>query len=113
MKPYLLIRNAGLAPLESFTILGLSTARGEAEKIGQFGSGSKHGILALMRAGITPRIFIGQDELVFSTHPAKMGEKEYQEVRYTFQGEQHKTGMCLEFGALDWDSPSMALREFI
>lgn len=113
MKPFLLIRNSGLAPIESFTILGLSTARGEAEKIGQFGSGSKHGILALMRAGITPIIFIGTDQLIFSTHPAKMNDKDYQEVRYTFRGEEHKTGMCLEFGALDWDSPAMALREFI
>lgn len=113
MKPYLLIRNTGLAPIESFTILGLSTARGEQDKIGQFGSGSKHGILALMRAGIYPRIFIGGDELIFTTHTAKMGEKDYQEVRYTFRGETHKTGMCLDFGALDWDSPTMALREFI
>lgn len=110
---HLLIRNSGLAPIEAFTILGLSTARGEVDKIGQFGSGSKHGILALMRAGITPRIFIGCDELVFSTHPAKMGNKDYQEVRYTFKGEQHKTGMCLDFGALDWSAVTMALREFI
>lgn len=112
-RQYILVRNKGLAPIESFTILGLSTARGEADKIGQFGSGSKHGILTLIRAGITPRIFIGNDEIVFSTHPARMLEKDYLEVRYTFRGEQHKTGMCLEFGALDWDTPGMALREFI
>lgn len=110
---YLMIRNSGLAPIEAFTILGLSTARGEADKIGQFGSGSKHGILTLMRAGLNPRIFIGNDELVFSTHPATMGGKDYKEVRYTFQGEQHKTGMCLDFGALDWDTITMSLREFI
>lgn len=113
MNQFLLIRNSGLAPIEAFTILGLSTARGEADKIGQFGSGSKHGILTLMRHGLTPRIFIGNDELVFSTHSAKMGDKDYEEVRYTFLGEQHKTGMCLDFGALDWDAVTMALREFI
>lgn len=110
---YLMIRNNGLAPIEAFTILGLSTARGEADKIGQFGSGSKHGILTLMRHGLNPRIFIGEDELVFSSHPASMSGKEYLEVRYTFQGEQHKTGMCLDFGALDWDTITMSLREFI
>ena len=110
---YLLIRNKGVAPIEAFTILGLSTARGEADKIGQFGSGSKHGILTLMRHGLTPRIFIGEDELVFSSHPATMADKEYLEVRYTFQGETHKTGMCLDFGALDWDTVTMSLREFI
>lgn len=109
----LLIRNRGLAPIEAFTILGLSTARGEADKIGQFGSGSKHGILTLMRAGLQAHIFIGMDELEFSTHPARMGDKDYLEVRYTFRGEQHKTGMCLDFGALDWDTVKMALREFI
>lgn len=110
---YLLIRNAGLAHVEAFTILGLSTARGEGDKIGQFGSGSKHGILTLMRHNLTPRIFIGEDEIVFSAHAAKMGEKDYTEVRYTFQGEQHKTGMCLDFGALDWDTVKMSIREFI
>lgn len=110
---YLMIRNNGLAPIEAFTILGLSTARGEDDKIGQFGSGSKHGILTLMRNNVDFRIFIGVDELVFSTHPASMAGKDYLEVRYTFQGEQHKTGMCLDFGALDWDTISMSLREFI
>jgi hypothetical protein len=110
---YLMIRNNGLAPIEAFTILGLSTARGEDDKIGQFGSGSKHGILTLMRNNVGFKIFIGEDELVFSTHPASMAGKEYLEVRYTFQGEQHKTGMCLDFGALDWDTVTMSLREFI
>jgi hypothetical protein len=110
---YLMIRNSGLAPIEAFTILGLSTAQGEADKIGQFGSGSKHGILTLMRSNVPFRIFIGEDELVFSTHPATMAGKDYLEVRYSFQGQSHKTGMCLDFGALDWDTVSMSLREFI
>lgn len=113
MNDWLLIRNSGLAPLESFTILGLSTARGEGDKIGQFGSGSKHGILALLRADIHPRIFIGESELIFSLHDATIPGKDYKEVRYSINGETHKTGMCLEFGALDWDSPTMAIREFI
>lgn len=110
---YLLIRNKGLAPIQAFTILGLSTARGEAEKIGQFGSGSKHGILTLMRAGIAFSIFIGNDELKFYTVEAEMDGHAYKEVRFRWQGEDHKTGMCLEFGALDWDNVRMSLREFI
>lgn len=110
---YLLIRNKGLAPIQAFTILGLSTARGEADKIGQFGSGSKHGILALMRAGIAFSIFIGRDELKFFTVEAQMDGHAYKEVRYRWMGEDHKTGMCLEFGALDWDNVRMSLREFI
>lgn len=110
---HILIRNRGLAPVEAFTILGLSTARGTADKIGQFGSGSKHGILTLMRAGIGFSIWIGADRLEFFACDAQMGDKPYREVRYRFRGEEHKTGMCLEFGALDWDNVWMALREFI
>lgn len=108
----LMIRNRGLAPVESFTILGLSTARG-SDKIGQFGSGTKHGILTLLRHEIGLRIFIGEKELAFTTHPARISGKDYLEVRYTFEGQEHKTGMCLDFGSLDWDTPGMAVREFI
>jgi hypothetical protein len=110
---YLLIRNKGLAPIQAFTILGLSTARGETEKIGQFGSGSKHGILTLMRAAVPFSIFIGEDQLEFFTAEAQMGGKPYKEVRYSWQKEAHKTGMCLEFGALDWSDVWMSVREFI
>ena len=41
---FLMIANNGVAPVQSFTVLGVSTARGNSDKIGQFGSGAKHGL---------------------------------------------------------------------
>lgn len=81
--------------------------------IGQFGSGSKHGILTLLRLKIPFRVFVGQDELKFVLNGGKMLDKEYEEVRFVFKGEEHRTGTCLDFGALDWTKSDMALREFI
>lgn len=110
---YLMIMNTGVAPVEAFTVLGVSTARGDASKIGQFGSGSKHGVNILLRNKINPTIFLGCEELKFHCKPSMMGEKNYNHVYYDFRGQSVPTGFALEFGAMDWDSVSMALREFI
>ena len=110
---FLMIENHGVAPVQSFTVMGLSTARGKAEKIGQFGSGSKHGILTCMRQNIVPTIYLGENELKFATTTDKMGEKEYQHLIYEFRGEIKELPIALEFGALDWDGLDMGLREFV
>ena len=43
---FLCIQNPGVAPVEGFTLLGVSTTRdcGVEGTIGQFGSGNKHAI---------------------------------------------------------------------
>lgn len=110
---YLMIMNTGVAPVEAFTVLGVSTARGDAGKIGQFGSGSKHGVNILLRNNVNPTIFLGCEELKFHCMPSTMGSKSYSRVCYEFRGQTVPTGFSLEFGAMDWDSVSMALREFI
>lgn len=110
---FLMIQNVGIAAVEAFTVLGLSTARGDAGKIGQFGTGSKHSVNLLLRNNLAPIIYLGNEQLTFGTQPAKMGDKEYSRVYYNFRGEQHPTAFALEFGELDWDSVEMALREFV
>lgn len=110
---YLMIQNAGVAAVEAFTLLGLSTARGDASSIGQFGSGAKHSILLLMRNNLTPIIYLGYDELEFYTKPGNMHGKDFNRLCYQFKGEKEQTGMVLEFGEMDWNDVGMALREFI
>jgi hypothetical protein len=110
---FLCIENKGVAAVEAFTILGLSTARGNADKIGQFGSGNKHGILTLMRAGINPGIFLGKDKLEFATEKGNMGGKAFDRLIYSHKGNVERLSMVMEFGAIDWDSTAMALREFV
>jgi hypothetical protein len=110
---YLMIKNVGIAAVQAFTVLGLSTARGDASKIGQFGSGSKHSVNLLLRNQMGPTIYLGNDKLTFHTKTDSMHGKEFKLVYYNFKGQEHSTGFALEFGEMDWDSIGMALREFI
>jgi len=113
MSMFLMIQNAGVAPIESFTMLGLSTARDKSDKIGQFGSGAKHGILQCLRAGMTPIIYLGKDNLEFCTEDSKMGNTPYKRVCYLWQGVFERLSVSLDFGGVDWNDFSMGLREFV
>lgn len=110
---FLCIENDGIANISGLTVLGLSSARGKADKIGQFGSGFLHGILTCARQNIMPTIFLGNDRLKFATTSDKMGEKEFQQLLYEFKGEIKELPIALEFGALDWNGLDMGLREFV
>lgn len=113
MSKYLRIKNVGVAPLQSFTIMGLSTARGDAKKIGQFGSGNKHGVMTCIRHNISPRIFLDKQELEFFTEEKEMNGTKYQQLGYMFDGKREMLSYCLAHGAMDWDNIPMALREFV
>jgi len=110
-----MIENSGVCPPEGFTMLGVSSKRGDCDAIGQFGSGNKHGINILLRGGIQFRIFCGVNELEFETKPAKMGNHIYNEVWYRFGGgRKNKLSWALEYGSLDWgEEIPMAMREFV
>lgn len=111
---FLKIENAGVAPVESFTVLGVSTARGNREKIGQFGTGAKHAINILLRDGINPVICCGSDKLEFFTKPERMGaDRVFNRVYAKVKAKTLQMGWSDEFGELDWTSTDMALREFI
>lgn len=105
---YILIENEGVCPVESFTLLGASTKRG-SDAIGQFGSGTKHGIITLLRMGIEFRIFLGEHELSVTTQVRKLKDKVYNEVVIDGQ----PLGWTTDFGGLDWTDETMAVREFI
>jgi hypothetical protein len=66
---YLLVQNPGVAPVEGYTLLGVSTTRncGVAGTIGQFGSGAKHAINTLLRVGLKLLIYCGKTRLEFAT----------------------------------------------
>jgi len=120
---YLMIQNKGVAPVEAFTMLGDSGTRdcGVEGAIGQFGSGSKHGINMLLRKGIDFRVYTGHTRLEFSWD-RKMVKDANGKMRETFpvkcklSGDKTKTidcGWTLDFGAMDWRDTSMGLREFV
>lgn len=110
---YLMIENENEAPLESFTVFGASTSRGQEDSIGQFGSGAKFGTLVCMRHNINPIIYSGRDRIQFFSEPMEMGGKTFSRVCYRYGNKVEKTSYTLEFGALDWDDCKMGLREFV
>jgi len=111
---YLMIQNSGVADVRSFTKLGLSSARGQSDKIGQFGSGAKHGVLTLMRHGLNPAIYCGRTKLEFFSQPAKMGGTSYGDMFVRIdKSKAQELSFCLEFGSLDWTDVAMGLRELV
>lgn len=117
---YLKIQNAGEAPVEGFTLLGVSTSRacGTEGVIGQFGSGNKHAINVLLRAGLKLVVFCGKTRLVFETRESMIDDGLTQTPVHRVVCRVGNTkpidlGWVLDFGAIDWVDTSMALREFI
>lgn len=117
---YLLIQNKGVAPIEGYTLLGMSTSRGVDGAIGQFGSGTKHAINLLLRKGTEFHIYCGKNRLEFYyenvTINDGLADKQVSKVYCRITGEINRTidcGWVLDFGAMDWVYTSMALREFV
>lgn len=119
---YLRITNVGVAPVEGYLLLGVSTTRncGVAGTVGQFGSGSKHAINLLLRHGLKVVIYCGLTKLEFTTRDEIIDDglvqKTVKRVVCKMGGTSTRTvdtGWVLDFGALDWDDAAMALREFV
>ena len=92
-----MIQNAGVAPIEAYTMLGVSTTRdcGVEGTIGQFGSGTKHGINVLLRAGLKFYVYCGPTKLEFFTRDEVVDDglvaKTVQRVCVKFGGTSQKT----------------------
>ena len=119
---YLLVQNPGVAPIEGFTLLGVSTTRGCGVEgaIGQFGSGNKHAINVLLRAGLKVIVYCGKTRLDFQTRDDEIDDgltrKLVKRVMCKMGGTSTRSidlGWVLDFGAIDWTDLGMALREFI
>ena len=117
---FLMIENPGVAPVESYTTIGLSTARGRADQIGQFGSGTKQAITLLLRKGIAVFVYLGnQKRLEFKVMKETIvdatGEKVacHRVVYRINKGAWKSTSWTLDMGSQDWDHVNMALREFV
>jgi len=111
---YLRIVNPGEADARSFTVLGLSTARGRQDTIGQFGSGNKHAVNLCLRSGINPLIFCGGKRIEFFTQPEEMEGQSFNRVYCKVSNRKPEAlSMTAEYGELDWKDIGMALREFV
>lgn len=118
----LLVQNPGEAPVEGFTLLGVSTTRdcGVDGTVGQFGSGTKHAVNVLLRAGLSVTVYSGRTKMEFMTRADQVNDglvtKTVQRVYAQFGGTSTKKvdlGWVLDFGAVDWTEIGMAVREFV
>jgi hypothetical protein len=80
MKKYILIQNDGEIEPNSFELIGASTKRGEAGKIGFFGSGLKYSIAYMMRKGIDFKIYSGMQEFHFTTKSEFLKDKSFERI---------------------------------
>lgn len=110
---YLMIENDGVVDIAALTLLGLSSSRGDESKIGMFGTGAKHSILLCLREGLDVIIFASRKKITFKTEPGHVNGTPYGKVFCHDGRSKRELGVALEFGATDWTSIDMALREFI
>lgn len=110
---FLKITNTGICHPQAFTLLGVSTARGDVNKIGQFGSGAKMGVLTCLRHAMNPVVVSGNSVIKFDCITKHMGDKQYDQVIAIIDGVSQELGFALEFGAIDWTKIGYAVREFV
>jgi histidyl-tRNA synthetase len=80
MKKYILIQNDGEIETNSFELIGASTKRDVAGKIGFFGSGLKYSIAYMMRNSIEFKVFSGLNEIVFTTTPEILRDQTFHRI---------------------------------
>ncbi len=124
---FLKIENPGLAPVESYTVLGASTKSRDSSEIGEFGSGNKLAIATCLRHDIAPIIYTGRLGLRFTAVPTEIADEHVaatvSQVTVSYSGTDELTGKrrsateplgwVAEYGQADWREPALALREFV
>jgi hypothetical protein len=111
---FLMIQNLGVAPVESFTLLGASGNRDNPETLGEYGSGNKLAVTALLRLGVDVTVYCGTTRLVFGTRDDEFNGNVISRVTVTENNRATRDlGWTLDWGAKDWTTASMALREFV
>jgi hypothetical protein len=105
MNTYIKISNNGVIDFGAFTLLGASTKRNDATKIGEYGSGLNYAIAWLMRNNVTFRVFAGMQEVKFAKHPTDMRGQQFDIICVNGQ----PTSFTTEMGH-DW-KPWFVLRE--
>lgn len=116
MASFLKIRSLSRTNATDMFTLGVSTARGNAEKIGQFGTGSLMGTLLWMREyGDSPVFNLNGKRYEFESFPQKTeaGTVFHQVLLKEGRKKGVPMSIALEHGAIDWTKPEMALREWI
>lgn len=105
MDKYICFENDGEVPVNAFKLLGASTKRDDASKIGYFGTGLKYAIAVMLREKIEFKVYSGTKEVKIGVRKTKFINDDVEVM--TVNGE--KTSITLDAG-IDWE-PWFAIRE--
>lgn len=109
---YAVIENTGEVDIRSFYVMGMGTKSEDDESIGQFGTGNKYGITALLRNNNNVVITSGTRKITARTEEEAFRDKTFESVFFLEDDEKIPTGMTLDMGKHNWDV-TRALREFV
>jgi hypothetical protein len=109
MQLQTIITNPGHVSPTAFRVLGHSDHNSGKGTIGKFRSGAKHALLVLLRHNIKFHIYSGLREIPVELRTETDSAEPYQ-LMYV---DGKPTSMSLNFGAVDWTDPLMALRELV
>lgn len=104
---YLRIVSEGEIDELAFTLLGGTTKRGDAQKIGMFGSGLKYAISSLIRNNINFQVYSGTKKLDFGLVETKFRDNSFNVI--TINGKE--TSLTTNMGGSDWDNAFAPIRE--
>lgn len=104
-KTFVKIQNEGEIEFGGLHLMGVSSKRGDSEKIGFFGSGNKYAIATLLRNNIPFRIFSGSKEVKIGKKEVMFRGKMYEQI--IIDGET--TSLTTSMG-VDWEN-WFAIRE--
>ena len=93
------ITNVGEIDIAGLHLMGVSSKRGDSEKIGFFGSGNKYAIASLLRNKIPFKIFSGKTKIKITTEQVMFRGQLYEKIN--IQGEP--TSLTTAMG-LDWEN---------
>lgn len=79
-KRAIVITSMGPLDVAAITLMGLSTKRGDTEKIGMFGTGLKYSLAKLLRDRVPFRIWNGDHELKIETNAGNFRGTNYEQV---------------------------------
>lgn len=102
---YLMIANQGEVDPRAFTLLGASVKEGD-DAIGMFGSGTKYSLATLVRNGLPPIIFAGEERIEISAKTTNFRGQSFEVI--TINGQE--TSITTETGK-KW-VPTHCVREF-
>jgi len=111
-KNYYVIENDGEASPKSFFVMGMTSKSVEDETIGQFGTGNKYGLAAVLRFQDNITITTGLKRLKFSLQEEKFRGKTCKMVYVKVGRKTVPAGFTSEIGVLNWDLAS-GIRELI